>query len=70
MLDDKICIEGMFSIVLHSLLVDGQYKFLTQHDSIHLAKSPLDMFPEKLIDNDLLKVKAAIQDYLNEDINM
>jgi len=68
MLDDKICVEGMFSIVLHSLIIDGKYKFLTQHDTIHLAKSPMGMFEDKLIDNDLLQVNNKIKIYLNEDV--
>lgn len=68
MLEDKICVEGMFSIVLHSLVIDGQYKFLTQNDGQHVAKSPMDMFATKYIDNDLALVKAKIEDYLHEDI--
>jgi len=68
MLDDKICVEGMFSIVLHSVIVDGHYKFLTQHDASHLAKSPSGMFDSLLIDNDLAKVKQAANNYFNEDI--
>ncbi len=69
MLDDKICVEGMFTIVLHALTSDNKYKFLTQHDGKHLAKSPLGMFKEKYIDNDLLEINKAINDYFNEDIN-
>jgi hypothetical protein len=69
MLDDKVVIEGLFTISLHSLIVDGQYKFLTQHDGIYFAKSPEDMFP-KYIDNDLLLVKEKINKYINEDIDL
>lgn len=70
MLEDKICVEGMFTIVLHALIADGNYKFLTQNDGIHLAKSPLGMFTDKLIDNDLSQVKDKIDLYLNDDISI
>lgn len=63
MLDDKITLEGMFSIVLHSLVNEGKYYFLTQHDGTHIAKSPLEMFDSTLIENDLLKIKNKINDY-------
>jgi hypothetical protein len=66
MLDDKITIEGMFTIVLHSLIVDGRYKFLTQHDGYHIAKSPAGMFEETLIDNDLSTVKAKMNEYFGD----
>jgi ABC-type dipeptide/oligopeptide/nickel transport system ATPase component len=69
MLDDKICVEGMFTIVLHALTSDNKYKFLTQNDGTHLAKSPLGMFKEKYIDNDLLEINKAINDYFNDDID-
>lgn len=63
MLEDKICIEGMFTVVLHSLIIDGKYVFLTQNDGIHLAKSPMGMFSDKLIDNDLQFVATKINEY-------
>ena len=69
MLDDKITLEGMFTIVLHALIIDGKYKFLTQNDGIHVAKSPMDMFKNKLIDNDLCYIKEHMSLYFNEDIN-
>jgi len=66
MLDDKVCLEGMVSTVLHSMIVDGEYKFLTQNNSTHLAKSPMGMFDDLLIDNDLQYVKEKIESYFNE----
>jgi len=69
MLDDKITLEGMFTIVLHALILDGNYKFLTQNDGTHVAKSPMGMFNQKLINNDLLYVKEQMTLYFNEDIN-
>lgn len=70
MLDDKITLEGMFTTVLHALVIEGNYKFLTQNDGTHVAKSPWGLFEEKLIDNDLQFVKESLDQYFNEDINM
>lgn len=69
MLDDKICLEGMFTIVFHSLTNDNKYKFLTQNDGVHIAKSPMGMFKDKYVDNDLLEISKQIQEYFNEDID-
>src|SRR6185295_1388591 len=41
MLDEKITIEGLFTTVLHSRVVDGEYLFQTQYDGEFLAKSPM-----------------------------
>lgn len=66
MLDDKITVEGMFTVVFHSLINDGKYKFLTQNDSVHIAKSPRGMFDDKAIDNDLGKIKVEMSKYYGE----
>ncbi|MDR2192849.1 MAG: ATP-binding protein [Treponema sp.] len=63
MLDDKICIEGMFSIVLRSGARDGKYFFTTQSDGNDVAKSPMDMFKETRIENDLGLVDKTIREY-------
>lgn len=68
MLDDKIALEGMFTVILHSMVLDDEYKFLTQNDGNHMAKSPMGMFSEKLIDNDLLSIIGLMKDYDNYDL--
>lgn len=70
MLDEMIVLEGMFTIVFHSLIIDGKYKFLTQNDGIHIAKSPMGMFDQKYIENDLLEINKKIFEYFNEDIEV
>jgi hypothetical protein len=67
MLDDKITLEGMFTMVFHSMLVDGEYKFLTQNNGIHMAKTPMGMFEDKLIANDLSFVIEKMNNYFNEE---
>lgn len=66
LLDEKITIEGMFTTVLHSLVTDTGYKFLTQSDGIHVAKSPIGMFAENIIDNDMQHVREQIDLYFND----
>lgn len=63
MLDEKICLEGMFTIVLKTVVQDGKYMFQTQTNGHDTAKSPMGMFPETLIENDLKIVDNTIRDY-------
>ncbi len=63
MLDDKIRLEGLFTIVLFSKYDDGEYLFETQTDGKTTAKSPRGMFEEKDIPNDLGLVVKAIYNY-------
>ncbi len=68
MTDEKVCVEGMFTYVLHSLVFENRYCFLTNTDGKHMAKTPQGMFTDKLIDNDLKYVCDAINHYNNEDL--
>lgn len=63
MLDEKICLEGMSTIVLKTNVSDGQYTFLTQNNGRDTVKSPADMFPAYAIDNDLNYVDEKIRNY-------
>ena len=62
MLDNQLCIEGLFSIVLEAYGNETGYHFRT-NDPGGIAKSPLDMFEQPIIDNDLKAVDAAIREY-------
>jgi len=68
MLDEKITIEGMFTIVLLSQVEKTEegmkYWFITNSDGTTTAKSPEGMFPEK-IPNDLQAVLDRIEEYNN-----
>ena len=68
LLDDKITLEGMFTCCLFSIVIDGQYKFLTNYDGVHLCKSPLGLFDTMYIDNDLQAVREKMIEYFNEEI--
>ena len=65
MLDEKITIEGLFTIVLKTVVSDGKYQFSTQTNGMDTVKSPLGMFSEPLIENDLKMVDETIRDYYN-----
>lgn len=69
MLDEKVCVEGMFTIVLRSMLVNGKHVFRTQTDGMDVCKTPIGMFDADEIDNDLKMVDNAIREYyyLNEE---
>lgn len=63
LLDEKICLEGMSSIVLKTNVSDGVYTFLTQTNGKDTCKSPAGMFPTYAIDNDLYYVDQKIRNY-------
>ena len=63
LLDDKVCVEGMFTIVLHAMKIDGKYVFATNTDGLDVTKSPIGMFDQEYIDNDLQLVDDTIRNY-------
>lgn len=63
LLDEKIVLEGMSTIVLKTAVSDGQYMFLTQNNGKDTVKSPAGMFPAYAIDNDLKYVDQKIRSY-------
>ncbi|SNS16603.1 AAA family ATPase [Pseudomonas segetis] len=63
MLDDKITLEGMVTIVLRALVQDRQHLFSTRNNGSDTTKAPMGMFDDELIDNDLAAVDAAICEY-------
>lgn len=63
MLDEKITPEGMFSIVLNTVVQNGNYLFATRNNGSNTTKSPLGLFDDELIDNDLAVVDSTIFNY-------
>lgn len=60
MLDEKITIEGLLTIVLKSGVRDGDYVFATKNSGADTVKSPMQLFETDFIPNDLAAVDAAI----------
>jgi len=57
-----------FTDVIHSLTSDRpRYVFLTNSDGKAQAKSPMDMFPELHVDNDLWPIINRIEQYYTEE---
>lgn len=68
MLDEKICLEGMFTIVLRCVQENGKHLFITQADGGAVSKSPMGMFETLEIGNDLLYVDKTIREYYGAEI--
>jgi len=64
MLDEKLTLEGLFSIVLMTEITDDGYSFVTQSDGFSTCKSPMGMFPPRM-ENDLKLVDKTIREYYN-----
>lgn len=62
LLDEKVCVEGMFTICLHCLTDGEKHYFKTQGGSNDIAKSPEGMF-ENEIENDLKAVDSRAREY-------
>jgi len=62
MLDEKLTVEGLFSIVLLCRAEKDRHYFQTQSQGYCTAKSPMEMFAPE-IDNDLKAVDTAIREY-------
>ena len=63
MLDEKLTVEGLFSIVLLAKNIDGRHVFLTQSNGKNTVKTPIDMFKGAEIGNDLKTVDTTIREY-------
>lgn len=64
MTDDKICLEGLFTIVFRAVFQDGQYLFQTHSTSSDdVMKSPIGMFEEDFVENDLKKIDETIRKF-------
>lgn len=62
-LDEKITVEGLFSIVLRTVVQNGNYLFSTRNNGSDTVKSPIGLFDDELICNDLSAVDKAICEY-------
>lgn len=63
LLDEKVCIEGMFTIVIRCVVDNNRHVFVTQTTERDVAKTPIGMFEELQIDNDITLVDKAIREY-------
>ena len=66
LLDQKVCIEGMATIVLRCVTQEKEHYFLTRTDGSDITKSPEGMFEDEKIPNDLREVARRIREYYND----
>ena len=65
MIDSKITLEGLFSIVMFTQVDKDGHWFVTQSDGFNTAKTPMGMFDSVLVENDLKMVDTTIREYYN-----
>lgn len=70
MVDDYLTLEGLFTVILYTNVSKGtdnktEYKFVTNNDGESPAKSPVGMFKDMYIPNDLSFVSQSIDTYNN-----
>lgn len=63
MVDNYICVEGCFTIVLKAIATNQGYFFRTRTSGQDAVKAPLGMFDAEEIDNDLVLVDNTIREF-------
>jgi len=63
LLDEKIVMEGLVTIVLKTVVQNGNYLFSTRNSGADTVKSPIGLFDDELVENDLATVDASIFNY-------
>lgn len=71
LLSEKVTLEGLFTYIFFTKVEEGddgkmQYKLVTNNDGKCLAKTPMGMFDELEIDNDLNEILKVIKEYNEE----
>ncbi|KKI51790.1 AAA family ATPase [Christensenella hongkongensis] len=69
LLDEKVCLEGMFTIVLRAYGDGEKHIFLTASNGLDVCKTPIGMFDNREIENDLKAVDDRIREYYEIKIN-
>lgn len=63
LLDSKVQPEGIVTICLRAMSDKGKHFFLTHSDGSDITKSPIEMWEEDKIPNDLKEVDSTIRSY-------
>jgi len=63
LLDEKVTLEGKCTNVLKTVVKDGKYYFSTHNSGMDTVKTPLGMFEQDYIDNDLYEVDKKIREF-------
>lgn len=68
MVDNYICVEGCFSIVLKAVANKQGYFFRTKTNGFDSVKTPLGLFDAEEIDNDIVMVDDKIREFYGIEI--
>lgn len=63
LLDEKITPEGLLTIVMRSMVINEQYIFTTKNNGSDTVKTPIGLFEDLHIANDLMEVDKSIKQY-------
>lgn len=63
MLDNVCVLEGYCTVVLKTVVEDGNYYFSTKNNGYDTVKTPMGMFEQERIPNDLKAVDQRIREY-------
>lgn len=63
MIHEKLAIEGLFSIVLRTAVINGSYLFQTKNNGHDTVKAPVGLFEDEMIENDLSLIDAKLFEY-------
>ena len=67
LLDDKVNIQGMFTICIRAMYDSGNYIFRLKTNGQDCVKTPIGLFEEEQIENDLKLVDERIREYYELD---
>lgn len=67
LLDDKVNIQGMFTICIRSMYENGNYIFRLKTNGQDCVKTPIGLFETDQIENDLKYVDEKIREYYDLD---
>lgn len=68
MLNEKVTLEGLFTYIFFTKVEENEegkmeYKLITNNNGQCIAKTPMDMFDDLEIDNDLAEILKVIKEY-------
>jgi hypothetical protein len=63
LLDEKITVEGLVTIVLRTHVINGRYVFSTRNSGSDTVKTTISLFDDEFIDNDLSMVDQKVIEY-------
>ena len=67
LLDDKVNIQGMFTVCIRSMFDNGNYIFRLKTNGQDCVKTPFGMFENDTMENDLKEFDKVVRDYYELD---